>query len=84
MYLKKAILTLLGPEGDRLAPPLYLFRNFVMKQSSHNNEISWLFLKFTASTFICKTIVIWQLDSELLSVSQVRPCVSVKIFEKLI
>ena len=55
-----------------------------MKQSSYNNQISWLFLNFTASTFICKTIVVWQLDSELLNVSQGRLCVSGKIFEKLI
>ena len=28
------------PRRDRLAPALHLFRNFVMKQSSHNNQIS--------------------------------------------
>ena len=33
-------LILLGPGGDRLATPLHLFQNLVMKQSSHNNQIS--------------------------------------------
>ena len=30
-------LTLFGQGGDRLAPTLHLFSNFVMKKSSHNN-----------------------------------------------
>ena len=68
-------LTLFGPgEIDKL--PLNFSRNFVMKQSRNNNEISWSFLKFTASSFICKTIVVWLLDSELSNVSHGRPCVS--------
>ena len=36
----KVTINSIRPKRDRLASPLHLFRNFVMKQSSHYNEIS--------------------------------------------